>query len=135
MPSSEEIYKRFQEYKQLGVIDYVLPTRPLGDEWVLGVKGEIHKLIGNGDAMIWLAGAGAVTVWAHAALAPAAPDVGPPTEPTLSPFHVHHRQHTPAEPDPKCPWCREQFLDDGGGAEFYDPEQDRSDYVQPPEES
>ena len=61
--TSQQIYEELRQYKQLGVLEYVLPTDPLGEEWHLGVKGQIVKLIGDDQAAAFLAGAAAVAHW------------------------------------------------------------------------
>jgi hypothetical protein len=58
--TNERIYEDLKRYQDLGVIDYVLPTDPLGVQWIIGVRGEIQKLIGKGQAVAWLVGAGSV---------------------------------------------------------------------------
>ena len=55
--TSEEIYERFRTYQQMGMLEYVLPTIPLGERWVLGVDGlGICKLMGDGDAIVFIVG-------------------------------------------------------------------------------
>jgi hypothetical protein len=58
--TSKQIYAALQQYQDLGVIQYVVPTHPLGEQWVLGQEGKIVKLIGDDQAAAWLAGAAAV---------------------------------------------------------------------------
>ena len=56
----EVIYAEFKKYVDVGVLQYVVPTDPLGEEWVLGQAGVLVKLIGDDQAAAWLAGASAV---------------------------------------------------------------------------
>jgi hypothetical protein len=62
-----EILNLLEQYRDLGVLRYVLPTIPLGEEWVIGV-GEpgdgLVKLRGGDMAAAFLAGAGMVAAWA-----------------------------------------------------------------------
>lgn len=46
--SDETIYRHLKEYRQTGVIEYVLPTEPLGEQWIIGYKGQILKFGGDG---------------------------------------------------------------------------------------
>lgn len=62
-----EILNLLEQYRDLGVIRYVLPTIPLGEEWVIGVgePGEgLMKLRGGELAAAFLAGAGMIAAWA-----------------------------------------------------------------------
>lgn len=60
-----EIYRELKRLARLGVLDYVLPTEPLSDEWVLGIGGTIAKLTTKGEMIAFFAGVRAVTdVWA-----------------------------------------------------------------------
>jgi hypothetical protein len=56
--TSEEIYERFKLYQELGLLQYVLPTDPLGEQWILGAAPygmPLTKLIGDGDAIVYIA--------------------------------------------------------------------------------
>lgn len=67
--SDEQIYEALKQYEAAGVITFILPTEPLGEEWVLGVPdglGGLMKLKGKDQAVGWLAGAAAVAHWANA---------------------------------------------------------------------
>jgi hypothetical protein len=64
--TSQKIYEELRQYQHLGVLEYVLPTDPLGEQWILGVKGQIVKLTGDDQAAAFLAGCSAVAHWAHA---------------------------------------------------------------------
>jgi len=59
--SDEDVYEKFKTWVEVGVLQYVLPTEPLGESWVLGVDGQIVKLVGVDQAVAWLSGADAVT--------------------------------------------------------------------------
>jgi len=66
--TDEQIYETLKAYEQFGVIRYILPTEPLGEEWILGVPdslGGLMKLKGKDQAVGWLAGAAAVAHWAR----------------------------------------------------------------------
>jgi hypothetical protein len=41
--TDEKIYEDLQQYQEMGVIDYVLPTDPLGEQWIVGHQGCILK--------------------------------------------------------------------------------------------
>ena len=62
--TDEMILEHLKEYQQYGVIEYVVPTIPLGEEWVVGLtevdgSPKIAKM--NSDqALGFLIGAGAV---------------------------------------------------------------------------
>lgn len=43
--SDEKLYGDLKAYQEAGVIDYVLPTEPLGEEWVIGWNGKILKFV------------------------------------------------------------------------------------------
>lgn len=40
--TDEQIYAELKTYSDGGMIDYVLPTNPLGEQWIIGWKGDIH---------------------------------------------------------------------------------------------
>lgn len=54
---SEQILDQLQKLADNGAIEYVLPTSTLGEEWIVGHQGQIIKMIGNGEAAAFLAGA------------------------------------------------------------------------------
>ena len=55
--SSEEILERLKLYQSFGILNYVLPTIPLGEQWVLGIDGlPIAKFKGNGDVICFIVG-------------------------------------------------------------------------------
>lgn len=57
----EDLYKSFKDYQAQGAIQYVLPSDPIGEKWVLGMPdGGLLHLTGVGEAVAWLAGAHAV---------------------------------------------------------------------------
>lgn len=71
--SDEQIYETFKQYEVAGVLRFVLPTTPLGEEWILGVPdklGGLMKLKGKDQAVGWLAGAATVAHWANEARQP-----------------------------------------------------------------
>ena len=66
--TDEQIYETLKQYEAAGVISYILPTEPLGEEWILGVPdglGGLMKLKGKDQAAGWLAGAATVAHWAR----------------------------------------------------------------------
>jgi hypothetical protein len=65
--TDEQIYATLKQYEEAGVISFILPTDPLGEEWVLGVPdqlGGLMKLKGKDQAVGWLAGAATLAHWA-----------------------------------------------------------------------
>jgi hypothetical protein len=56
---SETIYAELQKLVASDTIEYVVPTNPLGEQWVIGIDGEIVKLIGDVQAKAFLIGIGA----------------------------------------------------------------------------
>lgn len=66
--TNEQIYATLKQYEEAGVISFILPTEPLGEEWVLGVPDELGglmKLKGKDQAAGWLAGAATLACWAR----------------------------------------------------------------------
>ena len=41
--TDERIYLDLKAYNDAGMIDYVLPTEPLGEQWIVGWNGQILK--------------------------------------------------------------------------------------------
>jgi hypothetical protein len=41
--TDERIYEDLKAYDEAGLIDYVLPTVPLGEQWIIGWDGKILK--------------------------------------------------------------------------------------------
>lgn len=41
----ERIYQDLKAYQGAGMIDYVLPTEPLGEQWIVGWNGQILKFL------------------------------------------------------------------------------------------
>jgi len=59
--TNEEILTQLQDFARVGVIQYVLPTEPLGQEWVIGLEGlGICKLVRKSEAIAFISGANAV---------------------------------------------------------------------------
>lgn len=57
----EDLYTAFKKYQDQGALQYVLPSDPIGETWVLGMpEGGMLHLTGIGEAVAWLAGASAV---------------------------------------------------------------------------
>jgi len=62
----EMAYGELRAYERLGMLEYVLPTEPLGEAWTLGFKGQIIKLAGMDQCAAFLAGMSVAAHWAHA---------------------------------------------------------------------
>lgn len=43
--TDERILEDLEAYKDGGLIDYVLPTVPLGEQWIVGWNGQILKFV------------------------------------------------------------------------------------------
>lgn len=43
--SDDQILADLNNYKDAGMIDYVLPTIPLGEQWIVGWQGQILKFV------------------------------------------------------------------------------------------
>jgi hypothetical protein len=54
--SNETIYEHLQQYHEAGMIDYVLPTDPLGEQWIVGWNGQILKFVTKEGIVGFLAG-------------------------------------------------------------------------------
>jgi len=66
--TDEQIYETLRQYEAAGVITFIVPTEPLGEEWILGVPnglGGLMKLKGKDQAVGWIAGAATVAHWAN----------------------------------------------------------------------
>lgn len=55
--TNHEILLTLQSYRLGGVLEYITPTDPFGQEWVLGINGKIVKLRGKSEAVAFLLGA------------------------------------------------------------------------------
>lgn len=49
--TNERIYDDLKAYQDGGMLEYVLPTEPLGEEWIVGWKGQILKF-GPDDGIV-----------------------------------------------------------------------------------
>lgn len=65
-PTNEEILAELNKHKEYGILDYVLPTIPLGESWVVGVRGQIVKLGTKGEVVAFLVGVSATVQWVGA---------------------------------------------------------------------
>lgn len=54
--TDERIYDDLKAYAAAGMIDYVLPTQPLGVEWVVGWHGQILKFTAKEGIVGFLTG-------------------------------------------------------------------------------
>jgi hypothetical protein len=43
--TDERIYEDLKVYSDAGMIDYVLPTDPMGEHWIVGWNGTILKFV------------------------------------------------------------------------------------------
>jgi hypothetical protein len=59
-PSAEDVLTELTKYKDLGVPSYVLPSVPLGEQWIVGVQGQIVRLNGEVEVAAFLVGMSAV---------------------------------------------------------------------------
>lgn len=52
----EDVYDRLKAYQEAGMFSYVLPTDPLGEQWILGIEDiPLAKFAGT-DIIPFLAG-------------------------------------------------------------------------------
>lgn len=61
--SNEDLLKQFEQLAEYHVIDYILPTVPLGEAWVVGKGISLLKLNTQEEAMSFLMGANMVLTW------------------------------------------------------------------------
>ena len=54
--TDERIYEDLKQYQDFGMIEYVLPTEPLGEQWIVGWNGQILKFISKEGIVGFLAG-------------------------------------------------------------------------------
>ena len=54
--TDERIYVDLLSYQRAGMIDYVLPTNPLGEQWIIGWNREILKFTTKEGIVGFLAG-------------------------------------------------------------------------------
>ena len=54
--SDERIYEDLKAYQEGGLIEYVLPTEPLGEQWIVGWNGQILKFVSKEGVVGFLAG-------------------------------------------------------------------------------
>lgn len=54
--TDETIYQHLKEYQEAGMIEYVLPTEPLGEQWIIGHNGQILKFLTKEGIVGFLAG-------------------------------------------------------------------------------
>lgn len=43
--TDERIYDDLKQYQEMGMIEYVLPTEPLGEQWIVGWNSQILKFL------------------------------------------------------------------------------------------
>ena len=54
--SNEKIYEDLKAYQDADLIEYVLPTEPLGEQWIIGCDGQILKFTTKEGIVGFLAG-------------------------------------------------------------------------------
>jgi hypothetical protein len=54
--TDERIYEDLKGYQDFGMIEYVLPTEPLGEQWIVGWNGQILKFLTKEGIVGFLAG-------------------------------------------------------------------------------
>jgi hypothetical protein len=54
--TDERIYDDLKAYQAGGLLEYVLPTEPLGEQWIVGWKGQILKFVTKEGIVGFLAG-------------------------------------------------------------------------------
>ena len=54
--TDERIYEDLKAYQDFGMIEYVLPTEPLGEQWIVGWNGQILKFVTKEGIVGFLAG-------------------------------------------------------------------------------
>ncbi len=54
--SDEQILEELNKLVELGALEYVIPTRPLGESWVVGCEGQILKFRNSDEAAAFLMG-------------------------------------------------------------------------------
>jgi predicted GIY-YIG superfamily endonuclease len=61
--TNERIYADLKAYADAGMIDYVLPTEPLGEQWIVGWRGQILKFTTTEGIIGFLVGIQAATIY------------------------------------------------------------------------
>ncbi len=61
--TDERIYADLKAYADAGMIEYVLPTEPLGDQWIVGWNGQILKFTTKDSVVGFLSGIQACAVF------------------------------------------------------------------------
>ena len=54
--TDERIYEDLKAYRDFGMIEYVLPTEPLGEQWIVGWNGQVLKFVSKEGVVGFLAG-------------------------------------------------------------------------------
>jgi hypothetical protein len=54
--TDERIYEDLKAYAAAGMLDYVLPTEPLGEQWIVGWHGQILKFVTKEGVVGFLTG-------------------------------------------------------------------------------
>jgi hypothetical protein len=54
--SDERIYEDLKAYQDAGMLDYVLPTDPIGEQWIVGWRGQILKFVTKEGIVGFLSG-------------------------------------------------------------------------------
>lgn len=62
--TDERIYDDLNAYKEAGMLDYVLPTDPIGEQWIVGWNGQILKFLTKEGIVGFLTGIQVGTLYA-----------------------------------------------------------------------
>jgi hypothetical protein len=63
--TNEKLDEELCKLADAGVLDFVLPTDPLGEAWIIGVRGEMLRLSSKGEVIALIAGIAAATHFIH----------------------------------------------------------------------
>jgi hypothetical protein len=62
--TDDQIYADLQAYQDAGMVDYVLPTDPIGEQWIVGWNGQILKFVTKEGIVGFLCGVQVAAVFA-----------------------------------------------------------------------
>lgn len=54
--TAEQIYDNLEQYQDIGMLEYVLPSEPLGEVWIVGYNQQILKFVTKEGVVGFLAG-------------------------------------------------------------------------------
>jgi len=64
--TDEQIYEHLRAYQEAGMVEYVLPTEPLGVQWIIGYEGQILKFLTKEGILGFLMGIQAGALYVNA---------------------------------------------------------------------